>query len=139
MSPSPRPPLPSVRVYYNGACPVCRTEINHYRRLAERHGISTLAWTDITARANTLAPWGIDDDAVIRRLHVVDADDRLLFGVDGFIEVWARLPGYGWLARLAARPWIRPVAELLYERMLAPGLYRWNKATGRVPPAPTAV
>jgi predicted DCC family thiol-disulfide oxidoreductase YuxK len=126
-----------IHVYYNGACPVCRTEIDHYRRLAGRRGVTGIAWTDITTRAGLLAPWGVDDDAIVRRLHVVDADGRLLAGVDGFIEVWKRLPRYGWLARLASVGWIKPIADWLYDKVLAAALYRWNKATGRVPPAPT--
>lgn len=130
----PRPR--GIRVFYNGACPVCRTEIDHYRRIAERRGVTTLAWTDITERANTLEPWGVDDDTVIRRLHVVDADGRLLAGVDGFIEIWQRLPRHEWLARLASVGWIKPLADVLYDRVLAVALYRWNKAKGRVPPAP---
>ncbi|MDF1793072.1 MAG: DUF393 domain-containing protein, partial [Thalassobaculaceae bacterium] len=127
-----------IHVFYNGACPVCRSEIDHYRRIADRHRLTALAWTDITSRAGTLAPWGVDDDAVVRRLHVVGADGRLLAGVDAFIEIWARLPRYGWLARLASVAWIKPLAALLYDKVLALALYRWNKANGRVPPAPAA-
>lgn len=129
-------PDSAVTVYYNGACPVCRTEIRHYQRIAERYGVTTLGWVDITARAGTLDTYGIDDDAIIRRLHVVGPDGRLLAGVDAFIAVWARLPRYGWLARLAAVAWIKPLAQALYDRVLAPALYRWNKAAGRVPPVP---
>lgn len=139
MSENPTQAADDIHVYYNGACPVCRTEIEHYRRIADRHDLDGLGWTDITTRANTLAPWGIDDDTVVRRLHVVDGAGRLFAGVDGFILIWARLPRYRWLAKTASVGWIKPVAHVLYERILAPALYRWNKAKGRVPPAPTAV
>lgn len=129
-----------IHVYYNGACPVCRSEIHHYRKVARRHGVDGIAWTDITTEAGLLSPWGVDDDAIVRRLHVVDGEGRLLAGVDGFIEIWKRLPRYGWLARLSAVRWIKPLADVLYDRVLAAALYRWNKAKGRVPPppAPTA-
>jgi len=127
-------PTETVRVFFNGACPICRTEIRHYRDIADRHGVTTLAWTDVTERAGALEAWGVDDDAVIRRLHVVGGDNRLLAGVDAFIEIWRRLPRYGWLARIAAVGWVKPLAETVYDRLLAPALYRWNKAKGRVPP-----
>lgn len=127
-----------IRVYYNGACPLCRAEIHHYRRIADKRGVETLSWVDITERAGTLAAFGIDDDAIIRRLHVVDGQDRLLAGVDAFIEIWERVPGYRWLGRLAAIRWIKPLAELLYDHVLAKALYHWNKRAGRVPPVQPA-
>lgn len=125
-----------LQVYYNGACPVCRSEIHHYRDVAARHGVDGIVWTDITTRAGLLAPWGVDDDAIVRRLHVVNPQGHLLAGVDGFIEIWQRLPRHEWLARLASVGWIKPLADVLYDRVLAVALYRWNKAKGRVPPAP---
>lgn len=137
MNDIPTPAAGGLRVYYNGSCPVCRMEIHHYRRIAERNDLIGLDWTDITERANTLAPWGIDDDTVIRRLHVVDDGGRLYAGVDGFILIWERLPRYRWLGGLASVPWIKPIADFVYDRVLAPALYRWNKATGRVPPVGT--
>ncbi len=124
-----------ISVYYNGACPVCRTEIEHYQRRAARHGAGGLGWCDVTAAPGTLADRGIDDDAVIRRLHVVDAQGKVLAGVDAFIALWDKLPGYRWLARLARVAWVRPIADIIYDRALAPAPYHWNKATGRVPPA----
>jgi predicted DCC family thiol-disulfide oxidoreductase YuxK len=130
---APRDPS-GIQVYYNGACPVCRTEIHHYRGIAERRGVTGIVWIDITSQAGLLSPWGVDDDAIVRRLHVVDGDGRLLAGVDAFIEIWKRLPRYCWLARLAAVGWIKPLADVLYDRVLAAALYRWNKAKGRVPP-----
>ena len=128
-----------IHVYYNGACPICRSEIHHYRGIAESHGVASIAWTDITTRAGLLLSWGVSDDAIVRRLHVVDGDGRLLAGVDAFIEIWKRLPPYGWLARLASVGWIKPLADALYDKVLAAALYRWNKAKGRVPPPPAPV
>ena len=127
----------SLRVYYNGSCPLCRVEIEHYRKRADRHGVNGVVWQDVTAAPGVLAGLGLDDDAVVRRLHVVDNEGRLHAGVDAFVAVWQRIPGYQWMARIATVRWVRPVAEILYERVLAPALYRWNKATGRVPPSPS--
>lgn len=123
-----------IRVYYNGACPICRAEIQHYQKIANRHEGAALGWCDVTGSPGTLAAIGVDDDAAIRRLHVVDGEGRLLAGVEAFIAIWARLPGYRWLARIAAVSWIKPIAHVLYDNVLAAVLYRWNKAKGRVPP-----
>ncbi len=117
-------------VYYNGGCPVCRTEIEHYKALARRSN-APLVWIDIKAHPTALEAWRIDADAATRRLHVAEEGGRrLLAGVDAFIAVWQRLPRYRRLASLAERRWAKPLAEALYEGIAAPALYRWNKWRG---------
>ena len=33
--------------FHNGACPICRMEIEHYKRLSRAHGLGAiLAWCD---------------------------------------------------------------------------------------------
>jgi len=112
--------------YYNGACPVCRTEIEHYQGVDARNDIG-LGWHDVSQGCGGLAIFGIDPDSATRRLYAIDEKGRLHAGVDAFIEVWRRLPGYRWLARVVALPGVRQVAGLVYEGLLAPLLYRWNR------------
>jgi len=112
--------------YYNGACPVCRTEIEHYQGIDARHDIG-LGWHDVSQGCGGLAIFGIDPDTATRRLYAIDEKGRLHAGVNAFIEVWRRLPGYRWLAALVALPGVRQVAGLVYEGGLAPLLYRWNR------------
>lgn len=130
---APDPPV--LTVFYNGSCPLCRTEINHYKKRADKYHVEGLLWVDVTQQPNSLASFGVDDDGVIRRLHASDGDGSLFSGVDAFIAVWQLIPGYQWIAALASFPIIRTIADLLYNRLLAPGIYRWNKAKGRVPPS----
>lgn len=112
--------------YYNGACPVCRTEINHYRRIDTRLGLG-LNWHDVSAGSDALAAHGIDGEAATRRLYAIDDGGRLHAGVDAFAEVWRRLPRYRWLAWMVTRPGVRSIAVLVYEGLLAPALFRWNR------------
>lgn len=120
----------TLTVYYNGACPICRREIEHYRRLCEGEP-APLAWVDISREPLVLAPRGVDSLSARRRLHAVDGSGTLHAGVAAFAELWARLPRYRWLARLVRRPWLRPLAEGFYEGLLAPALFRFNAWRGR--------
>lgn len=112
-------------VYYNGACPICGAEVRHYRELAAKTD-APLDWIDISAEPGALAPWGIDGEGAKRRLYAAAPDGTLIGGVEAFARLWERLPRYRALARVARTPGIRPLAEALYERVLAPGLVRYN-------------
>ena len=66
---------PDLTVCFNGSCPICRAEIEHYRQLAgEDAGI---AWLDVAADPAAAERLGIGGEAGFRRLHSVDAAGRL--------------------------------------------------------------
>jgi predicted DCC family thiol-disulfide oxidoreductase YuxK len=98
---------PAVTVYYDGACPVCSREIGVYRR-ADRGGC--LSWHDVSVDAGDLAKDGVTQGDALRRIHARLPDGSLVTGVDAFIALWRRLPGFRCLAVVAA---IRPVRWLL--------------------------
>lgn len=108
-------------VLYNGSCPVCRAEIEHYRSL-DRAGGGALDWQDVSQPGAGELACGLDAEALRRRLHVVDGDGKLLIGVPAFARIWEHLPRYRWLARAARLPVVRTVAAGLYEPIAA-GLY----------------
>lgn len=106
----------TIEVYYDGACPLCRREINSYRRIAPS---GAFAWRDIAADPAPLAALGVTRAEALRRLHVRGADGALRTGVDGFVEIWRALPYWRRLAPVAAAPGVRHVAGWLYERFAA--------------------
>lgn len=111
------------RVLYNHACPVCRAEITHYARHASETGLP-IAFEDLAAA--DLAHWGVSADQAARRLHVLHRG-QVLAGVPAFLVLWQEMPRYRWLARIVALPGIRQLATLVYEGVLAPGLYRAHR------------
>jgi predicted DCC family thiol-disulfide oxidoreductase YuxK len=106
------------RVLYNDTCPVCRFEIEAYRRRAQAEGLPIRF--DALDRAED---WGLTPDQAARRLHV-GHDGRVFAGMAAFRVLWAQMPRWRWLARVSGLPVIRPLAELIYDRVAAPILYR---------------
>lgn len=121
---------PALTTYYNGACPICRTEIEHYKRIEKRLGTrggEDLGWVNVDKHPEALAADGLTPDDVLRRMYVKTPDGELKHGVDAFIEIWDRIPGYRWLSKLTRVPGVYHVADRFYDQLLAAGIYRWNK------------
>ena len=107
-----------IRVLFNETCPVCRFEIDAYRRRALADGLPIRF--DAMDKA---ADWGLTPDQAARQLHVWQ-DGRVLSGLEAFRALWSAMPRWRWLAWLTGLPVIRPLVGMLYARIAAPVLYR---------------
>jgi predicted DCC family thiol-disulfide oxidoreductase YuxK len=93
-------------VYYDGGCPLCRSEIARYRRL---RGAGAIAWVDAT-RCDEAAPGpALDRRSALGRLHVREADGSLSSGAAAFVSIWRRLTALAPLAKLVS---FAPLTEL---------------------------
>ena len=101
-------------VLYDGSCPLCKAEIGLYR---DRDADGRLCLVDVSAPGATL-PQGLDRESAMARFHVIASNGQVLSGAAAFIEVWRVLPGWRWLARLAALPGVEPVLEVTYRGFL---------------------
>jgi predicted DCC family thiol-disulfide oxidoreductase YuxK len=101
-------------VYYDGACPLCRAEIGHYRRQA---GAQEIRFLDASDEGTDLPP-GLSRDAALGRFHVRAADGDLVSGAAAFRLVWQALPRWRPAARLAALPGVLPLLEAGYRLFL---------------------
>jgi demethoxyubiquinone hydroxylase (CLK1/Coq7/Cat5 family) len=124
---------PACTVYFDGACPVCRREIAHYRRVA---GGGQIDWVDASACTPSALGDGLPREAALSRLHVRLADGSLVSGAAAFAAIWARLPGYSWLAAFAARRPVRSAMEFAYAGFLRlrPLWRRAKPAAAALPP-----
>ncbi|WP_206185222.1 DUF393 domain-containing protein [Thioclava sp. F42-5] len=101
-------------VFYDGACPLCRAEIGLYR---EAPGADALEFVDLSDPGATL-PDALNRDDALARFHVRTRDGRLVSGATAFAELWAQLPRWRGLARIARWPIVRTLLELAYRIFL---------------------
>lgn len=105
--------LPKTIMFYDGGCPLCRREIEHYQRLDTAGRIE---WLDISRDASLLQAFGITLDTAMARLHVLHRDGWMATGAAAFAVVWSELPYYRVLAHLLYRLNLLPLLERLYNR-----------------------
>jgi predicted DCC family thiol-disulfide oxidoreductase YuxK len=116
-----------VAVYYNSACPVCRCGIEWQQGQTMACEIE---WIDVQKSSDAVTQIDADIESVRERLHVRDAQGRVLIGADAVAFVMERTPGRRWLGRFAALSIIRPAMRWAYDAF-ARVLYRWNRGKGR--------
>jgi predicted DCC family thiol-disulfide oxidoreductase YuxK len=117
-------------VWYNTKCPVCNAGIEWQRsRLIRAARTGLIEFRDINLEPDALARFGAGINDVRRRLHAVDAEDRLYVGADCAIAIWLRTPGDVWLGRSLGLPVTRQMTRFVYDRF-ADLLYAWNRWKG---------
>lgn len=108
------PAASSITVYFDGSCPLCRSEIGYYRR-QDQAGACT--FIDVS-QANAVMPPAVTQERAMARFHVGVADGRVLSGAAAFVAVWAQLPKWRWAARAASLPGALAALELGYRMFL---------------------
>jgi predicted DCC family thiol-disulfide oxidoreductase YuxK len=104
-------PLPVV--LFDGGCPLCSREIDHYRRV---RGADQIQWVDISKTPNLQWLYGIDPDTAMRRFHVRRSDGAWVTGAYGFAEVWMHLRGYRIAGLLVTKARLLPLLDWAYRR-----------------------
>lgn len=102
-------------VYYDGLCVICSREIDFYRK---KDGAGQLSWIDICDPSFDAKSHGLDPKEVHRLFHVKTEDERIIQGVDGFIEIWKRIPSLRILTALAKIPGLKPLLKLGYKTFI---------------------
>ena len=110
---SNQPTFP-ITVYYDGSCLVCATEIEHYRRKDINH---RLALIDISQPDFNPELYGINLQAFMYELHVIDQTGEIYRGIEAFWAIWQAFPAstlYGMLGTIITLPRVNPLARLCY-------------------------
>ncbi|MBE9396149.1 DUF393 domain-containing protein [Pontibacterium sp. N1Y112] len=100
-------------VFYDGDCPLCRKEINHYIRLDTDQRVN---WRNIWQERDNLAKRGIEFSDAMKWLHTTDHNGDLHRGVYSFVVIWRELPYYRWLARVVVGLKLIGLMDIVYQR-----------------------
>ena len=98
------------RMFYDGACPICRREVAWLKR-RDRNG--NLEAEDIAASGFDPARYGLTHDEITRVLHGVRPDGVVVRGMEAVRESY-RSVGLGWLLALTRLPGLRFLSDLIY-------------------------
>lgn len=118
-----------LKVFYDGACPLCVREIGFYRRL---RGSENINWVDIAVgNGSDVAP-GLSQCSALERLHVEDEKGNVHAGARAFAKMWEALPRFRLLGRFVQLPGVDWVVEGLYRVFLLvrPALQRLARKAG---------
>jgi ubiquinone biosynthesis monooxygenase Coq7 len=97
---------------FDGACPLCRREVDLYRSL---DALEPVDWVDVSK----VAPPGAPGQApLLARFHVRQANGQWISGAQAFVALWQVLPGWRWLGWLARLPGFTPALEVMYRMFL---------------------
>lgn len=127
-----------LKVFYDGSCYVCSTEMFVYMR--KEHG-GRLEFVDISDPAFNPREYGISLDEFMYQMHAIDRGGHVYRGVDAFRAIWQAFPGsawYGFLSGLTTLPVAGPLARLAYRTFARFRRYLPTRKTtcsiGRRPP-----
>ena len=95
---------------YDGACPICRTEMD---RLQQLDGLRRLAFVDVAAAGFDAARYGATLEDMQRLIHAVRPDGTLVVGVEVFRLAYGAV-GWGLLFAPTALPGVSTLAERAY-------------------------
>lgn len=111
-------PVFPLRLFYDGSCSVCASEVERYGR-KDRDG--RLILLDISAPGFDPAAFGITLAEFEYQMHAIDQSGRVFRGVEAFWAIWQAFPTstlLGLSGKLIMLPLLNPTARLCY-RMFA--------------------
>ncbi len=100
--------MSKVKVWFDGACPLCQREIALMRRLDRDRAIEFI---DVSGDAEPTCP--IEKKQLLARFHA-EEDGKLLSGAAAFAAMWRAIPRLRPLGLLARNRAVLAVLERLY-------------------------
>ena len=101
-----------IKVWFDGACPLCRREIDMMRWLDRRNAINFI---DVSGSGDPSCP--VDQSELLARFHA-EENGEVLSGAAAFAAMWRAIPGLRALGLIARNRTVLRVLEWLYLRFL---------------------
>ena len=104
---------PNLKLYFDGLCILCSKEMSIYKNADK---LKQLEFVDISAPTFDAGALGLDPIEVNKNFHVQIGNElKFTTGVDAFIEIWKRLPGWKWIASIASFSPCKFILKLFYK------------------------
>jgi len=104
----------TLKVYFDGQCPLCRKEINFYKNIARSKEIS---WINIEGASFDAAKTGLSKDALKARFHVI-LNDKVYTGGYAFLQLWSFIPGFAWATKVLDKVFFPKLLDKVYDFFL---------------------
>ncbi len=100
--------MSKVKVWFDGACPLCQREIALMKRLDRGRAID---FVDVSGDADASCP--VDRQELLARFHA-EEDGKVLSGAAAFAAMWRAIPSLRPLGLIARNRTVLAVLERLY-------------------------
>ncbi|TCJ88544.1 thiol-disulfide oxidoreductase DCC family protein [Cocleimonas flava] len=105
----------TIRVFYDGACPLCQREVQRYQMLMSPQN-EEIDWVDISNDADALKEECINYDDAMRLIHIKDGSGVHQVGLEAMLTLWDKIPYYRVVSGLISKlPKTHPLLAKFYE------------------------
>lgn len=84
----------NIKIFYDGWCPVCKYEINHYRK----YELKTLDFVDIR-EDNIHTKYNLDPREIRKHMHSLK-NGKVYKGIDTFLIIWEEIPEFHFMKKV---------------------------------------
>ena len=113
-------------VFYDDKCPLCLTEINHYRKLEKCRPIE---WIGIYQDQEKIKQFGFNQQQLLERLYVVRGDGVVVTGASAFATIWSSVKRYRIIGNMVYKFKLIPALNFMYNYFAK---WRYQKHTCQV-------
>lgn len=97
-----------ILVFYDGWCPVCNHEINHYKKYKPKR----IDFIDIRIE-NIHKEYSLDPKEIRKHMHSIK-DGKIYKGIDTFLLIWNEIPEFKYFKKVFGIKKLRKLYDLGY-------------------------
>ncbi len=100
------------KVFYDGSCKLCRSEIQFYSKKIAKDKIE---WINIVKNQKEVKCSGVSKKELLSKLHIIKTDGTICTGIDAFREIWKEIKFLKFLDFLLKFKLFHLIASLAYK------------------------
>jgi predicted DCC family thiol-disulfide oxidoreductase YuxK len=104
----------TLKVFFDGECPLCRKEINFYKKISQD---SQISWINIEGASFDAGTTGLSKDKLKARFHVM-LNDEVYTGGYAFLQLWSFIPGFAWATKVLDKAFFPKLLDIVYDFFL---------------------